>query len=116
VATEPEQEWPTNPNYFPKWKRRSEMPTISFSTKTVLRAGSLVAGLGSVIWGLYAVLAFQVVVTTTKFSESRQSLFKLHICHIRNVRSRDNRTVRLGPRTSQPLARSRIIVVSQSVR
>jgi len=64
VVTEPEQEWPTNPNYFPKW-RRSEMPTISFSTKTVLRAGSLVAGLGSVIWGLYAVLAFQVVVTTT---------------------------------------------------
>ena len=39
------------------------MPTVSINTKTVLRAGSLLAGLVSVVWGLYAVLAFQMVVT-----------------------------------------------------
>ncbi len=41
------------------------MTTISISARTVLRTCSLLAGLVSVVWGLYAVLAYQVVVTTT---------------------------------------------------
>ena len=46
-------------------KDATRQRTITFTTRSLLRAGSFVAGLVSVVWGLYAVLAFQVVVTTT---------------------------------------------------
>jgi len=41
------------------------MPTVNLNARMLLRAGSFVAGLASIVWGLYAVLAYQVVVTTT---------------------------------------------------
>ncbi len=46
------------------------MPTITINARLLLRTGSVIAGLVSVIWGLYAVLAYQVVVTSGAVNNS----------------------------------------------
>ena len=46
------------------------MPTITLTTKVLVRTASVITGLVSVIWGLYSVSTYQVVVTTGAFSNS----------------------------------------------
>ncbi len=41
------------------------LPTITVNARMLLRTGSVIAGLVSIVWGLYAVSAYQIVVTTT---------------------------------------------------
>jgi hypothetical protein len=44
------------------------LTTITISARLLLRAGSVIAGLVSIAWGLNVVLAYQSVVTTGSFS------------------------------------------------
>ena len=46
------------------------MPTITINARLLLRTGSVIAGLVSVLWGLCYVLAYQVVVTSGAVNNS----------------------------------------------